>query len=158
VTLELAVRAAIEEACPDLAGFEVEGLAPNPGSPQHTPAAAPEWIRIEAATALPDGGSIHVSTEVEPLYVCRSGGLLYAYRDQCPACNLPLHLGELQGSTLTCSLGHRYNVRLAGESPDDPALHLDPLPLLERDGAVKVALAREAVSGHHANSSVHDLP
>jgi Fe-S cluster biogenesis protein NfuA/nitrite reductase/ring-hydroxylating ferredoxin subunit len=155
VTLELAVRAAIEEACPDLAGFEVEGLAPKPGSPQHLPAAAPEWIRIEAATALAEGGSIHVSTEVEPLYVCRSGGQLYAYRDHCPACNLPLHLGELQGSTLTCSLGHRYNVRLAGESPDDPALHLDPLPLLERDGAVKVALAREAVSGHDANSPVH---
>src|SRR5262249_24949788 len=30
ITLELAVRHALEEACPDLAGFEVEGAAPEP--------------------------------------------------------------------------------------------------------------------------------
>jgi Fe-S cluster biogenesis protein NfuA len=30
VTLELAVRHAIQEACPDLAGFEVEGITPKP--------------------------------------------------------------------------------------------------------------------------------
>jgi Fe-S cluster biogenesis protein NfuA/nitrite reductase/ring-hydroxylating ferredoxin subunit len=158
VTLELAVRAAIEEACPDLAGFEVEGLAPKPGSLQHVPAAPPEWTPIEAATDLAEGGFIHVPTDVEPLFVCKSGGQLYAYRDLCPACNLPLHLGEISGKLVICSLGHRYDVRRAGQSPDNPALHLDPLPLLERDGTVKVALAREAVSGHDSNRPVHDHP
>jgi Fe-S cluster biogenesis protein NfuA/nitrite reductase/ring-hydroxylating ferredoxin subunit len=156
VTLELAVRAAIEEACPDLAGFEVEGLAPKADGERHIPAAAPEWTRLEAATSLAEGGSIHVTAEGEPLYLCRSGGRLYAYRDHCPACNLPLHLGELQGSLVICSLGHRYSVRRAGESPDDPSLHLDPVPLLERDGTVKVALARGAESGQDANRPVHD--
>ena len=33
VTLELAIRHAIEEACPDLAGFEVEGVAREDASP-----------------------------------------------------------------------------------------------------------------------------
>ena len=33
VTLELAIRHAIEEACPDLAGFEVEGIARGTGGP-----------------------------------------------------------------------------------------------------------------------------
>ncbi|HEX4140944.1 MAG TPA: NifU family protein [Candidatus Methylacidiphilales bacterium] len=158
VTLELAVRAAIEEACPDLAGFEVEGLAPKPESYQHVPAAAPEWTRVEAATSVPEGGFIHVVTGTDPLFVCKSGGRLYAYRDHCPACNLPLHLGELTGSVLTCSLGHRYDVRRAGENLGDPTLHLDPLPLLERDGVVKVALAHEADSGQDANRPVHDHP
>ena len=149
VTLELAVRAAIEEACPDLAGFEVEGLADKSAKGfQHVPAAAPEWTRIEAATSIAEGGFIHVATDVEPLFVCKSGGQLYAYRDQCPACNLPLHLGEMNGGLIVCSLGHRFDVRRAGESPDDSALHLDPLPLLMRDGAVKVALAHGAISGH----------
>jgi Fe-S cluster biogenesis protein NfuA/nitrite reductase/ring-hydroxylating ferredoxin subunit len=159
VTLELAVRAALEEACPDLAGFEVEGLAPKPDSFQHTPAAAPEWTRLEAATSVPEGGFIHVALGTDPLFVCKSGGRLYAYRDHCPACNLPLHLGELTGSVLTCSLGHRYDVRRAGQGqgPSDPALHLDPLPLLERDGVVKVALAQGALSGQDVRSPVHDL-
>ena len=158
VTLELAVRAALEEACPDLAGFEVEGLAPKPESYQHVPAAAPEWTRIEAAASLAEGAFIHVALGTDPLFVCKSGGRLYAYRDHCPACNLPLHLGELRGSVLTCSLGHRYDVRRAGQSlgPADPTLHLDPLPLLERDGIVKVALAQGVDSGHDAPSPVHD--
>jgi Fe-S cluster biogenesis protein NfuA/nitrite reductase/ring-hydroxylating ferredoxin subunit len=156
VTLELAVRAAIEEACPDLDGFEVEGLAEKPDSFQHVPAAAPEWTRIEAATSVPEGGFIHVATGSDPLFICKSGGQLYAYRDHCPACNLPLHLGELAGSVLTCSLGHRFDVHRAGESPGDPALHLDPLPLLECDGVVKVALAYGGVSGQDAHRPVHD--
>ncbi len=158
VTLELAVRAALEEACPDLAGFDVEGLAPQPESCQHVPGAAPEWTRIESATSLAEGGFIHVAIGGDPLYVCKSGGRLYAYRDHCPACNLPLHLGELHGGVVTCSLGHHFDVHLAGESPNDPTLHLDPLPLLERDGVVKVALAHVAESGHDANRPVHDHP
>jgi len=162
VTLELAVRAALEEACPDLLGFEVEGLAPKPGNHQHVPAAPPEWSRIEAAASLAEGGFIHVALGTDPLFVCKSGGRLYAYRDHCPACNLPLHLGELHGGILTCSLGHPYDVRRAGQGlsqgPADPALHLDPLPLLERDGVVKVALAHGADSGHDAARPVHDHP
>jgi Fe-S cluster biogenesis protein NfuA/nitrite reductase/ring-hydroxylating ferredoxin subunit len=161
VTLELAVRAAIEEACPDLAGFEVEGLpkaAANGAGEnfQHVPAAPPEWSRIEGATDVAEGGFIHVNLEAEPLFVCKSGGQLYAYRDQCPACNLPLHLGELNGALVVCSLGHRYDVRRAGESPDDSGLHLDPLPLLTRDGVVKVALAHGTSSGHDAPRPVHE--
>jgi Fe-S cluster biogenesis protein NfuA/nitrite reductase/ring-hydroxylating ferredoxin subunit len=158
VTLELAVRSAIEEACPDLAGFEVENHVQNPETFQHIPAAAPEWIHIEVAISLAEGSFTHVATGDEPLFICKSGGQLYAYRDHCPACNLPLHLGELKGSLLTCSLGHRYDVRRAGECPDDPTLHLDPLPLLERDGVLKVALVHGAVSGQDSNRPVHDHP
>jgi nitrite reductase/ring-hydroxylating ferredoxin subunit len=123
---------------------------------EHVPAAAPEWTRIEGATNLAEGGFIHVATETEPLFVCKAAGQLYAYKDHCPACNLPLHLGELSGSLVICSLGHRFNVRRAGASPDDSALHLEPVPLLERDGVVKVALAHAAVSGHDQPSTVHD--
>ena len=161
VTLELAVRAAIEEACPDLAGFEVEGpRCPSPESfaayPRRSSGVDPHRGRNPACA---EGGFIHVSIREagDPLFVCKSGGRLYAYRDHCPACNLPLHLGE-ELQRQPAHLQPRPplpDVRRAGESPDDPALHLDPLPLLERDGSVKVALAREAVSGHDANSPVH---
>jgi Fe-S cluster biogenesis protein NfuA/nitrite reductase/ring-hydroxylating ferredoxin subunit len=156
VTLELAVRSAIEEACPDLAGFEVEGIRngadPKDDSFAHTPAAPPEWIRIESAHELANGKFISVRTETDPLLVCKVDDRLYAYRDQCPACNLPLHLGEMQNGLLICSLGHRFDVKLAGSSADRNQLHLDPLPLLTQDGVVKVAQAH-ATDSHHQNAT-----
>ena len=42
VTLELAVRQVIEEACPDLAGFEVENLSPPSRQPAPGPCLAAE--------------------------------------------------------------------------------------------------------------------
>ncbi len=156
VTLELAVRSAIEEACPDLAGFEVEGIKNGvdhaSGPFEHAPAAAPEWTRIESAQELPNGGFISVRTEADPLLICKVHDQLYAYRDHCPACNLPLHLGELKAGLIVCSLGHRFDVKRAGLCPDDAGLHLDPLPLLTQDGVVKVALARATDAEPHLHT------
>jgi len=148
VTLELAVRAAIEEACPDLAGFEVEGAtnADPAKSFNHVPSAAPEWTRIESASELQNDHFITIQTEADPLLICKAGDKLYAYIDHCPACNLPLHLGVMKDDRLTCSLGHQFDIRRAGASLADPTLHLDPLPLLEQDGTIKVALARPAAA------------
>ena len=152
VTLELAVRAAIEEACPDLAGFEVEGIKPDSESISepfaHVPSAAPEWTRIESAQELSNGSFMSVRTEAEPLLICKVNDRLYAYHDHCPACNLPLHLGELKEGLIICSLGHRFDARRAGSCPDDASLHLDPLPLLAQDGVVKVALAHASDADH----------
>jgi len=155
VTLELAVRAAIEEACPDLAGFEVEGIKTDaePGSFEHQPSAAPEWTRIESAQELAEGSFMSVRTEADPLLICRVNDRLYAYRDHCPACNLPLHLGEMKEGLILCSLGHRFDVRRAGENPDTAGLHLDPLPLLTQDGVVKVARASAPDAAHQPHAS-----
>jgi len=144
VTLELAVRQAIEETCPDLAGFEVEGaIAATTARQAYSQA---EWVEIENARQLADGAFITRQTDGTPLYVCRVDGRLYAYRDRCPACNAPLHSGRLQGGLLTCLEGHRFSVPDAGRSPDDPALHLDPIPLIDEDGAIKVALASSSAA------------
>jgi Fe-S cluster biogenesis protein NfuA/nitrite reductase/ring-hydroxylating ferredoxin subunit len=149
VTLELAVRAAIEEACPDLAGFEVEGIKAEADSFAHVPNKAPDWTRIESAQEIGEGEFTTVRTESESLLICRLDSRLYAYRDHCPACNMPLHLGEMKEGLLICNLGHRFSVRLAGSSPDRNDLHLDPLPLLTaEDGSIKVAIAHDASVGH----------
>lgn len=141
VTLELAVRAAIEEACPDLQGFEVEGMKQDDSSFQHTPHAAPEWLIVAGTEKLNEGKWLKVSTKSEPILVCKVEGQLYAYRDHCPACNLPLHLGELQGREIVCSLGHRFDLMHAGAGIKSE-LHLDPLPLMNREGKVQVAQSR----------------
>jgi Fe-S cluster biogenesis protein NfuA/nitrite reductase/ring-hydroxylating ferredoxin subunit len=154
VTLELAVRQAIEEACPDLQGFDVEGMPevtePDaPAAPEnftHSPNTAPSWTTIDGTETLADGGLLSRHVAGVSLLLCKIEGQLYAYRDQCPACNLPLHLGALavEGGILSCRASHRYDVRRAGRSPDEPGRHLDPFPLLNKDGVVKVALSRES--------------
>lgn len=142
VTMELAVRHAIEEACPDLLGFEVEGAAAAPHTAE--PRAAPEWTAIEEALYLQEGGLIRATVLGATLIVCKASENLYAYRDRCPACNLPLHLGTLQAGVLACRAGHRFSVRNAGISPDDAQLHLEPVPLVAKNGSVQVALAPES--------------
>lgn len=139
VTLELAVRSAIEEACPDLAGFEVEGAIAAEAARRSYPLA--EWIEIENARQLPDGAFLTCQAEGLSLFVCRVNGSLYAYRDRCPSCNVPLHLGTMESGLVACPEGHRFSVPEAGRSPDQPALHLDPFPLIDENGSIKVALA-----------------
>jgi Fe-S cluster biogenesis protein NfuA len=128
VTLELAVRHAIEELCPDLAGFEVEG-APAAADTASEKSAV-EWFDLPNVPTLAEGGFAASHVDGVPIFICRANTQLYTYRDRCPACNVPLHLGRLQGSEIVCSQGHRFSITEAGRSPSDPALHLDPLPLI----------------------------
>jgi Fe-S cluster biogenesis protein NfuA/nitrite reductase/ring-hydroxylating ferredoxin subunit len=152
VTLELAVRHAIEDACPDLAGFDVEG-APSSSAPVETHP-APEWTAIEEARHLQEGALIRLVVRECPLILCKAAGQLYAYRDRCPACNLPLHLGTLEAGILACRAGHRFSVKNAGVSPDDPHLYLEPIPLVSTGGAIQVALPSENQQGSIPRDSV----
>jgi Fe-S cluster biogenesis protein NfuA/nitrite reductase/ring-hydroxylating ferredoxin subunit len=153
VTLELAIRHAIEEACPDLIGFEVEG-APGPSAgvsvAPETRRTTPDWIVIDKALHLGDETGMSVRVGDLRLVVCRVNGDLYAYRNNCPTCNMPLSTGILDSGLLQCGLGHQYDVRQAGRCADNPNVHLDPFPLLVRDDQVKVAVAseiRDSMSG-----------
>jgi Fe-S cluster biogenesis protein NfuA/nitrite reductase/ring-hydroxylating ferredoxin subunit len=144
VTLELAIRHAIEEACPDLASFEVDGVAREqaPATVAQPPQRAkPNWIVLENAQQLGDGAWLPVRVAGKRLVVCRLEGKLYAYRNNCPACNMPFDAGALEGGLLRCPLGHRYDVRHAGRCAEMPTAHLDPFPLLLEEGVVRVALA-----------------
>ncbi len=144
VTMDLAIRGAIEEACPDLLGFEVEGLeTASESASTHAPNGAPKWSEVREAADLAEGQLMPVHPEGIALVVCKHAGSLYAYRDHCPVCNMPLHLGAFEHGILSCSLHHRYDIRRAGASLDQTALHLQPLPLLTQDNVVRVAIARE---------------
>ena len=144
VTLELALKQAIEEACPDLLSFECEGVAETgKGDEVHVPNAAPSWTELDDLHALGDGELLSVSAAGIPLVLCKSEGQLYAYRNRCPVCNTPLHLGTLTRGVLSCHAGHCYNVQRAGRAVDAANLHLDPFPLLASDGRVKVAVPVE---------------
>jgi len=164
VTVQLAISGAVEAAAPEVSQVLVEGMTePSPAGPKllqigtrpptegTVPAPAEGsggtdagsevgWVALpnigppssRPVTAMADGTSV---------LVCSVRGTLYAYRDACGACGSSLADGALEREQLTCpGCGARYDARLAGKGLDDPAVHLDPLPLLTDSRGVRVAL------------------
>jgi Fe-S cluster biogenesis protein NfuA/nitrite reductase/ring-hydroxylating ferredoxin subunit len=155
VTLELAIKHAIEQACPDLLHFEVEGVVekPLPTGSQPAQRTTSDWRVVEPAQQLADGAWMPIRLGEMRLVICKVNETFYAYRNRCPACNMPFDAGTLDGGLLSCSLGHHYDLLHAGRCAEIPSAHLDPFPLLAEDGAIKVALTREV-----AGATVETLP
>jgi Fe-S cluster biogenesis protein NfuA/nitrite reductase/ring-hydroxylating ferredoxin subunit len=158
VTLELAIKQALEEAAPDLDSLEVEGVAPQmPGLAlpmadgadraalpivMSAPAAPPAWYEVSGATALRDGSILAASVAGTDLLIANVEGTLLAYRDACAACGGALHDGELTAGALACPhCARQFFLPRAGRSMDEERIQLAPVPLLRELGAVKVALA-----------------
>ena len=160
VTVKLAIEGAVMEAAPEVTEVLVEGMrtAPEPALLQIGPrppgsAAAGGAGHAESAqgwVTLPDIGppsSRPVTAQAGDMtvLVCAVRGTLYAYRDACASCGSSLADGRLEREQLTCPrCGARFDVRLAGHGIDDPASHLDPLPLLADSLGVRVALPEAA--------------
>jgi Fe-S cluster biogenesis protein NfuA len=139
-TLELAVRQSIEEACPDLMGFEVDGVpTSSKPTPQRSPN-APRWTIVDGLDPLSNGSLCALDVEGVPVLLCKTRGLLYAYRNVCPACHQSLADSTLAEDVLSCRQGHRFDVYHAGRGCDGSELHLDPLPLLAQGEIVKVSV------------------
>ncbi len=138
VTLELAIKQALEEAAPDLEGLEVEGMnAAATGSSEST------WIGVESVSELADGSLAAVSVAGAELVVANVEGSLLAYRDRCASCGGQLHDGLLMAGALSCpECARSFFLPSAGRSMDGDRLQLEPVPLLREEGRVKVALAQ----------------
>ena len=84
---------------------------------------------------------------------CRVDDRLYAYQDHCPACDgslagAALHRRAAGGDpVLRCPRCHaHFDVVHAGAGLDDGAQrHLDPIPLLVRDGVLSLAVPAEPI-------------
>ncbi|MHB8658407.1 MAG: NifU family protein [Solirubrobacteraceae bacterium] len=163
VTLELAIKQALEEAAPDLEALEVEGILPQAageGLPRvqsgttgmelpvvisnaaSAPAAGPAWYEVEGGDALAEGALSCVTVEGRQLLIANVDGTLLAYRDACADCGGPLGGGVLNGGALSCPACQRsFFLPGAGRSMDDERMQLEPVPLLREQGGVRVALA-----------------
>src|ERR1700759_412297 len=166
VTLELAIKQALEEAAPDLEGLEVLGVAaqtgPQPGGlPMVSGSAAsaptgmelpvvmagvgqdriqPSWVDVESVAGLVDGTLAAVSVAGSDLVVANVDGTLLAYHDRCANCGSPLHEGLLSAGALACPECRRsFFLPRAGRSLDDEQMQLEPVPLLRDEGRVKAA-------------------
>lgn len=165
-TLELAIKQALEEHAPDLAGLEVEGVtepAPNgsalpmaqaevnggfelplvhAGGPQ-LPIAAQSparWVALEHASAVALGELRELDADGTALVLANVEGSLVAYVDACASCGGLLHDGELSGRMLRCrSCEVEFDLRHAGRAAGGEPLQLTPVPLLET-GGIRVAV------------------
>jgi Fe-S cluster biogenesis protein NfuA/nitrite reductase/ring-hydroxylating ferredoxin subunit len=168
VTLELAVEDAIRAAAPEITSIELVTPEAAPAEPTalipaesllaqvharaHTNGgSSAAWHPVPDLAALAPGEVGGFSVAGAVVLACRVGDQLYAYRDHCPACE-----GSLAGAALHRPLGGRdpvlrcprchahFDVVHAGASLDDGAArHLDPIPLLVRDGVLSIAVAAE---------------
>lgn len=168
VTLELAVEDAVRAAAPEISSIEVvaaekaekdmgsgvisaESLLSRVHADGHRPVA---WQPVPALAELADGELGGYSVAGTPALACRIGNEFFAYRDKCASCT-----GSLAGAVLEsvdgtsslrcprCNAG--YDVVHAGVALDNDAdgtVHLDPIPVLVRDGVLSMAMLAQEVA------------
>ena len=165
VTLELAVEDAVRAAAPEISSIEVVAAEPDAKPATVIPA---EHL-MSRVRAQPQGHAWHPVPDIADLspgevggfavagttvLVCRLDDRLFAYRDRCGACGESLagaalhrRLGSAD-AVLRCPSCHaHFDVVHAGACVDGNGsadAHLEPIPLLERDGVLSMAVA-EAV-------------
>jgi Fe-S cluster biogenesis protein NfuA/nitrite reductase/ring-hydroxylating ferredoxin subunit len=169
VTLEFAVEDAIRAAAPEIVSIDVVAAAPD-----STPAVIPAeslLARVKSGSRsgvtaawhpVPDlaelapgqvGGFLIEGPPEFTLLACRVDDQLYAYRDNCAACDRSLAGAVLHralgnsGPVLRCPRCHaHFDVVHAGTCIDqDVDCHLEPIPLLTRDGVLSIAVPTAAV-------------
>lgn len=162
VTLELTVKDAIQAAAPEVSSVSVvAGAATSPSAGVLIPAAAllskvhstigerTDWYRVPGIADLSAGEVGGFAVADSSVLACRIGDQLYAYRDHCPVCEKTLagavlHRAPGGGAILRCPRCHsHFDVVHAGARLDDAGVHLEPLPLLVRDGVLSLALPAE---------------
>ena len=161
-TLELAIKQALDEHAPDLAGLEVQGVTePDPGvalpmaseqparptfelpvvqaGPQATEPSA-RWVSVAQASEPVPGAVQALDVDGAALVLANVEGTLLAYVDECAACGEPLGDGGLDGGMLRCAkCGCEFDLPRAGRAAGGEPLQLHPVPLLEA-GGLRVAV------------------
>ena len=161
VTLELAVKTAIDAAAPEVTAIEVAVGKPKSHDGPLIPVSA-LWKKVDSAPGV-SGAGWHPMPALETLaagevlgyrieqtaiIAGRVGTDLYAYLDGCAQCG-----GSLADTVLERRLGGgigeavlrcpecriHYDIRRAGAALDFDG-HLEPLPLLVRDGVISIAM------------------
>jgi Fe-S cluster biogenesis protein NfuA/nitrite reductase/ring-hydroxylating ferredoxin subunit len=170
VTLELTVEDAVRAAAPEITSIEVISAEATPkATPKETVIPAESLLRRVQHNghgpagwhAVPDlaglapgevGGFRVVGTTV---LACRVGDELFVYHDRCGKCRESLAGAALHRrmgapadeAVLRCPRCRaHFDIVHAGACVDenaDPAVHLEPIPLLVRDGVLSVAVAAE---------------
>jgi Fe-S cluster biogenesis protein NfuA/nitrite reductase/ring-hydroxylating ferredoxin subunit len=162
VTLQLAVEGAVEAAAPEVTRIEVETsqedtkagpliavdslfshLDPAPASPGAT------WVAVPELEELTPGRLAGFEAAGLEICACSLGRDVFCFRDRCAHCGQSLAGGVVerrpgdpvgQGVLRCARCRSHYDVRRAGAGVDHPEEHLEPLPVLVRDGVTSIAV------------------
>ena len=163
VTLELAVEDAIRAAAPEIASIEVvsaeaataaAGVIPAESLLAHVHSNGPlnghratTWHPVPELAELGPGEVAGFVIAETTILACRVDDQTFAYRDHCPVCDDSLAGSQLHGPLLRCPRCRAdFDVVHAGAGvAHGSGGHLDPIPLLTRDGLLSVALRDEAM-------------
>jgi Fe-S cluster biogenesis protein NfuA/nitrite reductase/ring-hydroxylating ferredoxin subunit len=154
VTLELAVEDAVRAAAPEIESIEVvaaeeaSGASVIPAESLMTRVhanghRATAWQPVPELAELREGevGGFRVSGTTA--LVCRVGGDVFAYRDRCASCTGTLAGAQLSGAVLRCpGCGAGFDVVHAGAGVGGDS-HLEPIPVLVREGVLSMAVPQE---------------
>jgi Fe-S cluster biogenesis protein NfuA/nitrite reductase/ring-hydroxylating ferredoxin subunit len=164
VTLEFAVEDAVRAAAPEIVTIEVVAAEADTSSGLisvdslmsrvHTrDTAGAAWHPLPGIEDLGPGEVGGFLVAGVPILACRVGDELFAYHDRCGSCQdsmagAVLHrpmgapIGE---AVLRCPRCHaHFDVVHAGAGLGENPAHLEPIPLLPRDGVLSVAVIAEA--------------
>jgi nitrite reductase/ring-hydroxylating ferredoxin subunit len=100
------------------------------------------WKEVNGLDEMTQGAVKTLEVSGQAVLFCRVAESYYAYSTTCPHCDSTLQGATLaESSALICpACGQKYDVLRAGRSLDQPALHLQPFPLLMEHGRTKIAL------------------
>ena len=157
MTLELAVQDAVRAAAPEVTAIEVVPADPAVGAAvipveslmsriQDTGHHRTTWHPVPELAELAPGEVAGFSVDGTVVLACRAGEEVLAYLDHCPGCAGSLAGAALSGDVLRCPRCHaRYDVVHAGIGIAGTGEHLDPVPVLTRDGVPSLALTGEPI-------------
>lgn len=161
-TLELAIKQALDEHAPDLAGLEVAGVTEEPAfgngaaalpmagvelpivhSTELPLAAEPppaHWVPVQDSGRPAPGSLRALEVNGVGLVLADVDGRLLAYVDECASCGASISGGELRAGMLRCAAcDAEFDLPRAGRAAGGEPLQLRPVPLLEA-GGVRVAI------------------
>jgi Fe-S cluster biogenesis protein NfuA/nitrite reductase/ring-hydroxylating ferredoxin subunit len=146
VTLELAVEDAVRAAAPEITSIEVvtaqpSGVIPTESLMAHVKSNghAASWHPVPEVSGLAPGEVAGFLVGGATMLACRVDGQTFAYRDHCPVCDDSLAGAALSEALLECPRCRtHFDVVRAGAAAN--GAHLEPLPLLPRDGVLSVAI------------------
>jgi 3-phenylpropionate/trans-cinnamate dioxygenase ferredoxin subunit len=82
----------------------------------------PEYVRVASLSELPPGTLKGVQIGDVGICLANADGTIYAFRDNCSHKDFPLHLGELEGTRLTCEWhGAQFDIT-SGKAVRIPAI------------------------------------
>jgi Fe-S cluster biogenesis protein NfuA/nitrite reductase/ring-hydroxylating ferredoxin subunit len=162
-TLELAIKQALDEHAPDLAGLDVAGVSEQPAfgngttalpiagvelpivhsGPELPLAAEPppaHWVPVQESGRPAPGSLRALEVDGVGLVFADVDGRLLAYVDECASCGASISDGELRAGMLRCAAcDAEFDLPRAGRAAGGEPLQLRPVPLLEA-GGVRVAI------------------